>query len=248
MIKNASLGDVHDGLSAKARLRLKNPPQEHLLIDNPDLLLSINIFMSTLRASQDTYNAVRQNILQRYPDSTILSYDQVKRQITEFTGISSIAHDMCPKSCLAYVGPWANQDCCPTCGTMRYTDPRKRTPQQKFHTIPLGPQLQALYRTPEGADAMRYREIRTQAILAELELNDGCLNAYNDIFCGSDYLDNIQNRYIKSGDITLMLSLDGAQLYKNKASDTWIFIWVVLEHSPDMRYKKQYVLPGGFIP
>ncbi|KAF8897774.1 hypothetical protein BD779DRAFT_1667695 [Infundibulicybe gibba] len=43
----------------------------------------------------------------------------------------------------------------------------------------------------------------------------------------------------------LMLSIDGAQLYQNKASDCWIYIWVVLDHSPDIRYKKKYVLPGG---
>lgn len=48
--------------------------------------------------------------------------------------------------------------------------------------------------------------------------------------------------------MVLMLLLDGAQLYESKASDCWIYIWVVLDHSPDVRYKKQHVLPGAFIP
>ena len=46
----------------------------------------------------------------------------------------------------------------------------------------------------------------------------------------------------------LMFSIDGAQLYTLKVSDCWIYIWIVLERAPDQRYKKKYVLPGGFIP
>ena len=45
-----------------------------------------------------------------------------------------------------------------------------------------------------------------------------------------------------------MISLDGTQLYESKESDCWIYIWVVMNHSPEKHYKKHYVLPGGFIP
>lgn len=45
-----------------------------------------------------------------------------------------------------------------------------------------------------------------------------------------------------------MLSIDGAQLYAHKASDFWIYIWVIMDLAPDERYKKRHVLPGGFIP
>lgn len=48
--------------------------------------------------------------------------------------------------------------------------------------------------------------------------------------------------------MVLVLSIDGAQLYRNKASDCWIYIWIILDHAPDVRYKKRHVLPGGFIP
>ena len=46
----------------------------------------------------------------------------------------------------------------------------------------------------------------------------------------------------------LMFSIDGAQLYTLKASDCWIYIWIVLDRVPGQRYKKKFVLPGGFIP
>lgn len=42
--------------------------------------------------------------------------------------------------------------------------------------------------------------------------------------------------------------MDGAQLYAHKASDCWIYIWVIMDLSPDERYKKRHVIPGGFIP
>ncbi|KAG1727849.1 hypothetical protein EDD22DRAFT_789241, partial [Suillus occidentalis] len=31
-------------------------------------------------------------------------------------------------------------------------------------------------------------------------------------------------------------------------SDCWIYIWIIVDHSPDRHYKKQHVLPGGVIP
>ena len=248
MLRNASLGDVHDALKEGVHERLKNPLQECLQLDDPDLRLSIDVFMSTLNASQDTYMAVRQSIMRRYPDSQILSYDQVKRRISELSGVVSISHDMCLDSCLAYIGPWANLEQCPVCGKERYSDREHKVARQQFHTLPIGPQLQALYRTPEGAEGMRYRQQRTEQILMELQRNNGHLTQYDDIYCGSDYLSEVQSGKIRPNDITLMLSLDGAQLYKNKASDTWIFIWIILDHSPDLRYKKKYVLPGGFVP
>ena len=251
IIRSASLGDVHDGLSENARYYLQNPPQEPVLLDDPDLRLSIDVYMATENASEDTYHNVRQSILRRYPDSKILSLDKVKRRVTELSGVVPILQDMCYNSCLAFVGPWADLQHCSTCGEDRYNPiqpgQKKRTPRKQFHTFPIGPQLQTLFRTPEGADAMRYRERRTKEILEELRQTDGNISAYDDVFCGSDYLDNVLEGKIKDGNITLMLSIDGAQLYKNKASDAWIYIWVVLDHSPDRRYKKKHVLIGGII-
>jgi hypothetical protein len=42
--------------------------------------------------------------------------------------------------------------------------------------------------------------------------------------------------------------MDDAQLYRDKKSDCWIYIWILLDLAPDFHYKKQYVLPGGLIP
>ena len=43
---------------------------------------------------------------------------------------------------------------------------------------------------------------------------------YDDIFCGLDYLDAFENGEINDYDMVVMLSMDGAQLYRNKKSDS----------------------------
>ncbi|KAG2106829.1 uncharacterized protein F5147DRAFT_746242 [Suillus discolor] len=95
---------------------------------------------------------------------------------------------------------------------------------------------------------MQYWDDATNALLEKFRANGGVVDAYEDFFHGTDYLDAVRLGKIKDGDPILMLSIDGAQLYESKQSDCWIYIWVVFDHHPQERYKKKYVLPGGFIP
>ena len=45
-----------------------------------------------------------------------------------------------------------------------------------------------------------------------------------------------------------IFSVDGAQLYRSKQSDTWIGIWVNANLPPNMRYSKDAVEPAFIIP
>jgi len=45
-----------------------------------------------------------------------------------------------------------------------------------------------------------------------------------------------------------MLSVDGAQFYKNKQLECWIYIWIIVDLSPENRYKIRNILPRGVIP
>ena len=248
-IRGARLGDIYCKLDADVLMHLRNPPSTPLVIEDPDLRLSIDIYLATTNSSQDTYNQVRDGIIRRYPDCGILSFASVKRKVAELSGVFPIVHDMCVNSCMAYTGIWDQLDHCSTCGEHRYKQQgAPRVLRQQFYTLPIGPQLQALWRSPESARNIRYRERRTKDLLDELNNNGGNLSTYDDILCGSDYLDEVISGNIQSGDMVLMLSINSAQLYQKKASDTWIYIWVVLDHAPDVRYKKKHVLPGGFIP
>ncbi|KIL54642.1 hypothetical protein M378DRAFT_92151, partial [Amanita muscaria Koide BX008] len=117
-----------------------------------------------------------------------------------------------------------------------------------FYTIPLGPQLQALWRTAEGAYQMEYRSRKTYEVFQQLARNGGVPDAYEDIFDGMEYLDTVRAGNITEYDTIVAFSLDGTQLYCNQESDCWFFMWMVFNLSPDLRYKKRYILPAGFVP
>ena len=242
-LKTASLDDGH--LAPEIVSRLKNPPSEPVHL-TPDERLSLELFISTQNAAQHVYTSVKKAVERRHPESQILSYDKVKQLTAELTGISPITDHMCINSCAAYTGPFDALEVCPVCGEPRFDS--LRNPRQMFNTIPIGPQLQALKRVKEKARALLYRILHTQAFFSELEDNENLPKNYSDFLDGSQYQEAVSEGLIEEDDIVLMLSLDGAQLYMSKQSDCWICIWVVFDHSPNVRYKKPSVLPAFVIP
>jgi hypothetical protein len=85
--------------------------------------------------------------------------------------------------------------------------------------------------------------------MAELkESGEDKVTPYHDLFDGSDYWDAVVNGRISDSDMVLTMSFDGAQLYCNKASDTWIWIWILMDYDVTERYKKRSILVGGVIP
>ena len=245
----------NDDLDDDTINRLRHPVEGPLEIDDPDFLFAIQVFLATTTGSEDTYRDVRKAIYERYPNSEFLSLEQLKKRIAAITGVTSVTHDMCINSCVGYTGPFKDLTHCPICDTLRY-DPLKynaennwkRVPRLTFNTIPLGPQLQAMYRSRRGAEAMRYRRIRTQQVLNELAANRGVLDVYDDYITGSEYIEAVRSGNIGDHDIALLLSVDGAQLYEKKMSDCWVYIWVIFEMSPDLRYMKKEVRPAQFVP
>jgi hypothetical protein len=69
-----------------------------------------------------------------------------------------------------------------------------------------------------------------------------------DVLHSRDLIEVFKDSHIGADDIVLMFSIDGAQLYAMKASACWIYIWVLLNLPPTLRYKKKHVFIGGFIP
>lgn len=245
LLKAATLDESPLDIETLARLR--NPLNDVLDLD-PDLRLSIDLFLASINGSQQTYTDARAGVLRRHPEDEILSHAQMKSRLVELTGVTSIRDDMCVNSCMAFTGPNKDLTHCsePNCNQPRYLP--NGAARQQFHTIPLGPQLQALWRTEEGARNMRHRSERTAEILAEMEANGNSIPVLDDVYCGSDYIAAVRRGDITTDDMVLIFSIDGAQLYESKQSDCWIYIWIICDLSPELRYKKKYVLPGGFIP
>ncbi|EDR10718.1 uncharacterized protein LACBIDRAFT_315413 [Laccaria bicolor S238N-H82] len=246
-LDNAKIDDEFSSLSSDVISRLRNPPTSPVNINCPDLRLGLDLFISVINSPQQTYTSAREAILRRHPDDKIPTYDQVKRRIADITGVEAMEHDMCIKTCLAYTGPFADLHHCPICGEARWDSSTKKA-RQTFHTIPIGPQLQALWRDKDSAERMKHRR-KLNAKLAELlRDNNGSLPTIDDYFYGSDYIEAVRDGRIQENDMVLMLSFDGAQLYRNKQSDCWIYIWVIMDLDPGIRYKKKFVLPGAVIP
>ena len=223
--------------------------------DDKDLRLSISFFISGLdhHASVENYNKSRENIKDVYEDSEMLSYDQVKRKVSSLSGVLTWKDHMCVDSCAAFTGPFANLEECPICSQPRYnpdelrrSNGKTKIPQKVFTTFPLGPQLQSRWRSPEVARDMHYRREKTRELLDKRDQE--AFYDIDDIFCGSDYLEHVEEGKIKDEDTVVMFSIDGAQLYRNKKSDCWIYIWIILDLAPDQRYKIRSIVPGGVIP
>ncbi len=153
---------------------------------------------------------------------------------------------MCINSCVAYTGLFKALEVCPVCDEPRFN--AGNCPRQVIHTIPIEPQLQALRRNKDKAMTLRYRTLHTEALILELADNDGLPKGYSGFFDGSQYMDTFEHGLIKEDDIVLMLSLNSTQLFASKHSDCLMCIWVVFDHSPDVCYKKPYVLPAFTIP
>lgn len=236
--------------------RLRRPEEGPVDISDPNIRLALDLFIACENSSQQTYTDARQAFLRRLPETELLSYHLVKKLVAEISGVVSVKDDMCINSCHAFTGPFALLDSCSICAEPRY-DPiqfgltGKKVPRQQACTILLGPQVQALRRSAEGSEAMRYRDKKIQEIL---EILDPAKNldldsfVYDDLFCGSDILDLAENLQLTSDDTTVSFSFDGAQLYQSKKSDTWIGIWIIDDYSPVARYKKKRVFPALIIP
>jgi len=245
---NPSIAD--EKLDDETKQRLRSPPTEIPTL-TADERLCIRLFLADTDGSERIYNETCAAIQECFPESELLSHYLVKKKVAELTGVVSILEDMCPNSCVAYTGPLKDAETCPHCGEARYDAELAargtKKPRQQFNTFPIGPQIQARYRSPSGADDMRYRRDIMEEIMAELRAT-GRLDNVEDIPYGSDFWDAYQRGQIAPDDVCLLFSMDGAQLYEHKASNCWIYIWILVDVSPDKRYKKKYVLMGAIIP
>jgi hypothetical protein len=224
-------------------------------IASEDEKMSLEIYMDTASASREVYTKVCDTIEKFTPGRKLLSHARITSRIREWTKLDIIRHDMCISNCVAFTSIFANLDACPRCSEPRYETIRregrqKRVPRKQFFQIPIAPQLQARWNTQHGARQMKYayRELEKRHALATD--NGGVSPEYQDVFCGSDLLRKFKDAAgaINAYDTLLMFSMDGAQIYRNKQSDTFIGNLTVFNLPPDRRYKKIAAAPAYVVP
>ena len=110
---------------------LRNPKEvEFSPSDDPNLELSIEFYISSLdhNQSQNAYSTACAINRKHFPGSNILSYNQVKRRVSELSGVVTWKHDMCINSCAGFTGPFASLESCPNpdCSEYRYDQEQLR--------------------------------------------------------------------------------------------------------------------------
>ncbi|KAJ7820012.1 hypothetical protein B0H14DRAFT_3876438 [Mycena olivaceomarginata] len=226
-------------LSAADNERLWNPPRERLDTSDPGLCQALRTFMGAdAPVTEETFNALCDSTLECHPNAPFPSFYKAKRKLEELTGVSTNETDMCPSSCITYTGPFAKLNKCPypKCGEPRYDQAKLQhgvcVARAKFWTIPIGPYIQVLWRHLETAEELKHHH-KHHGTPSKAESEH-----WEDIFHGSDYAKLVRDGVIKPNDMLLLFSIDSAQLYAHKASDCWIYIWVILDLRPRLRYKK----------
>ena len=166
MIDSIRAACLEDDLDKEMLARLWNPPQEPETLDT-DTLFSMALFNDLIGGSQQMYHDVWATI-KHFTDCELHSYYVVKMKQEKMTRVIQLQTDMCVNSCIAFMGPLKGLDKCPTCNEDHYWENRKTwklQPPKQFYTIPLGPQLQAMWYSLEGTDCIRYRNRKTDEII-----------------------------------------------------------------------------------
>ncbi|EGO04399.1 hypothetical protein SERLA73DRAFT_44151, partial [Serpula lacrymans var. lacrymans S7.3] len=171
-IKNETLDNSQTNKDPKAIQCLLHSPEAPCKLKGPEEYFTIKLFLVTTNAPEDIYNKVWDTYNHRHPhnEDQVPSYYHIKLCIAELTGIKSIIHNMCPNSCITYTGPFANFDKCRKCSTscdnQQILKKGKRlVSTQQFHTMPIGHQIQALWRDKKNAENMRHHEKATTKIV-----------------------------------------------------------------------------------
>lgn len=90
------------------------PLQELWNLDDPQLCLSLWIYLTlSTHSSEATYEEIHSSIKKCYPESAMLSFDQVRNQLKRITGILPLHFNMCVNTCLVYTGTFAPLMECP---------------------------------------------------------------------------------------------------------------------------------------
>ncbi|KIJ46609.1 hypothetical protein M422DRAFT_59584 [Sphaerobolus stellatus SS14] len=241
------------GLDSATIARLRNPPTEPLTIDDDNEYYSSLQYIAAHCGSQDIYRTFQRNHNAHYPVQLMLSYEQVRSRLAVWSGVTPLMTAQCPKTCMAYTGPLADRETCIECGASRWdkvtlhkSKGKTKKPAREFLTVPIGPQIQALFRSPDMAKELMYLQNRADDIQRRVEAGES-IQQYDDIVTGWEFIQALQRGIVKPHDVVFMESMDGAQLYRDKESDCWIIIFVLFMVSPENRYKKRLVLPGGII-
>ncbi|KAF8741328.1 Transposase family tnp2, partial [Rhizoctonia solani] len=182
------------------------------------------------------------------PEGTrIPSIKQLRSLARKLSGLAAKRHHCCVNSCVAFIGYLGHMNTCPVCHESRFDSAGK--PRNIFVTIPLIPQLRALFACPISAKNMQYRHTYT---------NNN--NTIADIFDSLRYLE-LRNLFVlidgkhmpykyfqEEHEIALGLTLDGACPFKRRTNTCWPILAINYNLPSDERICTENMICVGVIP
>ncbi|CAD6902341.1 unnamed protein product, partial [Tilletia laevis] len=163
--------DLFDQLASGYRLpsRPVRPPDPYTAAFgimqrlNPSEIASLRHIRTCIRtnATQEQYRAFAKNIEAQNPDITILGRKAAIALAKRVTRLREHTWDMCPESCMAFVGPHANLQRCNSirqgrrCGAARFDS--KGKPRRKYTTLSIIPRVRAKFASGSGSTYLHYQ-------------------------------------------------------------------------------------------
>jgi hypothetical protein len=200
-------------------------------------------------------------VLQNSTQEEILSLYSVRKLAKQLTELWPNQIDMCPRSCMAYTGKFAELESCiyvrggKICGESRYKPkPKSRPnavdkPRAQMMFLPVTASLKAMFANEETSQLLRYRDKCLQKALHLVGTAPQSVK-YSDFADSEVHMHHYKNMNLfqDSRDVAFVLSTDGAQLTMGKQSDTWILILMFLNLPPEIRYKSKSIIYPFAIP
>jgi len=221
--------------------------------------------------------SLKHYIAWRKSNGTVLAYELHAAVLQEATGIQILPLysvrelakrcgrlypqkvDICPNSCMAYTGDYANlTHCCHVrndviCREPRYGVRGKAKAQMVY--ISCLDVITAMFANVETATMLRQRDTTLKCVLHLLHKGSDAIRTYSDFADSDVHCHHYQGLGLFQGerDIALALSTDGAQLTMKKHSNTWVALLMLLNLPGELRYKTSntivpFIIPGPNIP
>jgi len=202
---------------------------------------------------------IHAGVLTRASGVEILSLHNAKKLAQDLTEFVPRMVDMCPRSCIAYTGPYESLLECPyihagkgVCNEKRYREPKpasgrlnpsrglRARAQVQIH--PVMATICAMFANAETASLLRHRDSCLQAALHIV--GTAATRKYSDFGDSQVHLMQRSDFHLFQDprDVAFALSTDGAQLTMKKQSNTWIMILIILNLPGSIRCQTANVI------
>ncbi|CEL58469.1 hypothetical protein RSOLAG1IB_12138 [Rhizoctonia solani AG-1 IB] len=177
----------------------------------------------------------------------IPSIKRLRSLACTLSGFTPKRHHCCVNSCVAFIGYLGDMTTCPVCHEGRLDSSGK--PRNIFTTIPLIPQLRALFACPITVEKMRHRHTYSNNkgtmadIFDSLRYLELC-----DLFVTIDGKPMPYRYFQEEHEVALGITLDGACPFKRRTNTCWPILIINYNLPPEERICVENMICVGVIP